>query len=89
MSEIVPAVSAADLANIGNLADDLSLLQRVVKADKSVIVATLVHVGVLCAAYFGLKLTAQQIAIMGSIVAGGLGLLMQMHFTTVAKVSKR
>jgi hypothetical protein len=82
MSEqIVPPVSTASLVNITNVSADLSLLQKFVAADKTVVIAAIVHVAVLLVAYFGLHLDAKQVAVIGSIVSGGIGLLLQMHFT--------
>jgi hypothetical protein len=89
--QIVPPVSTADLTEAlltlrgGNVQADLSLLQKFARADKAVIVAAIVHVCVLLVAYFKLKLSAEDIAVLGSMVSAGFGLLLQMHIGSVAK----
>lgn len=88
--QIVPPVNpAATIAISPAIAQDVAVVQGIVRSDRTVIVAAIVHVAVLLAAYFGLHLDAQQIAVIGSIVAGGLGLLLQMHFTVSKPVAKK
>lgn len=52
--------------------EGLTLLQRYVKADKSAVVAAGVHIAVLLVAALRLHLSAEDTAILGSIVAAGV-----------------
>lgn len=50
----------------------LSFVQRLVKSDKSAVVAGILHIAVLLVAAMKLKLSASDTAILGSIVAAGV-----------------
>jgi hypothetical protein len=52
-----------------------------VKADKSAIVAAVLHIAVLLVSALYLKLPAKDVAVLGSIVAGGTG-----YFVTAASI---
>lgn len=87
--QIVPPVSTADLTialaelhSLGNVKQDLNILQRFARADKTVVIAAIVHVILLLTACFKLHLDAKQVAVIGSIVSGGIGLLLQMHINS-------
>lgn len=58
---------------------ELGVLQRFVKADKSAVVAAVIHVAVLLVAALNLHLDARDTAILGSIVAAGLGYFVSMR----------
>lgn len=55
-----------------SVAADLTMLQRLVKADKSASVAAVLHVAVLQAAALGMHLSGKDVAILSSIVSLGL-----------------
>lgn len=60
------------IKNGSNVQADLTLLQKIVTADKSAIIAAIVHVAVLVVAAFKLHLSGSDVAILGSIVTAGL-----------------
>jgi hypothetical protein len=71
-----PPVTTAELKalvqNGANLKADVPVIQKIVKADKSAIVAAVVHVAILLVTALGLHLNGKDVAILGSIVAVGL-----------------
>lgn len=71
-AEVLSALETV-AANGSNIEADVSALQRFVKADKSAVVAAVIHVAVLLVAALNLHLDARDTAILGSIVAAGLG----------------
>lgn len=70
-----------------NVAEDLTLVQRFVKADKSSVVAAIVHVAVLLVAALGMHLSGTDVATLGSIASGGLSYFVGLNFRTRSKLS--
>ncbi len=62
----------------------LGTVQQLIKADKSAVVAGIIHVAVLLAASLGMHLDAKDTAILGSIVAVGLS-----YFVTLKLPQKK
>lgn len=65
-----------------NVKADIPVIQRIVKADKSAIVAALIHVLVLLVAAFKLHLTGKDVAVLGSIVTAGLSWFLTLNLTS-------
>jgi hypothetical protein len=77
-------VSTAELAAVTaapTIQAELSALQKIVKADKSAIVAAIVHVAVLLVGAFSLHLTAQDTAVLSSIVTAGLAWFLTLNLS--------
>jgi hypothetical protein len=92
---ITPAVAPEVLASIesvaangSNVEADLTALQKLVRADKSAIVAGIVHVLILIVAAFKLKLSGRDVAVLGSIVSAGLSYFVGLNIRTRAKLTK-
>ena len=84
----VPAIPVPDPVLV-DVEKGLTLLQRFVKADKTAVAAGLFHIAVLLTAYLGLKLSAQDVAIIGSLVSAGVTYFLGMHFKLAAQVPKK
>lgn len=85
-SETTPPVSTAELAAASfvtpALEAELSAVQKFVKADKSAIVAAIVHVAVLLVGAFSLHLTAKDIAVISGIVTAGLSWFLTLNLAS-------
>lgn len=86
---ITPAVDPNVLAAVAQVTDnganvkaDISVLQKLVAADKSAIIAAIVHVSVLLVAAFKLHLSADDIAWLGTIVTTGLTYFVQANLSS-------
>lgn len=80
---ITPPVAPDVLAALEHDAPaELSALQKLVKSDKSAVVAALLHIAVLLVAVFGLHLTAKDTAVLGSIVAAGVSYFLSLNLHT-------
>lgn len=64
---ITPPVLPTQVDLPAVVANDLTLLQKLAASDKSGAIASLIHGGVLITASFGLHLTADQVAVLGTI----------------------
>ena len=76
MTDIVPPVPDEVLNSIKaavNPEAGLSLIQRVVRADKSAIVATIVEAAVAITGAWKLHLSAEDVAVLTSITTAGVG----------------
>lgn len=87
---ITPAVPADVLAAVTSdptsVQNDVSALQKLVKADKSAIVSGVVHVAILVVAAFKLHLSGKDVAVLGSIVSAGLSYFVGLNIRTRAKI---
>lgn len=91
MSEtpITPPVPAGLLEDAAKAVEtdvkaEVPALQKIVKADKSAIVAGIVHVLVLLIAAFGLHMPARDVAVMGSLVTAGLSWFLTLNLQAVS-----
>lgn len=74
----VPDATSVDLP--AQVANDLTLVQRFVQADKAVVIAALIHITVLLLASLNMHLTAEQTAEVGTVVTVGLTYFLGVHF---------
>lgn len=74
----------AKVADSPAVSAEITALQKVLRSDKSAIVAGLVHVAVPLVAALGLRLNGQDVAILTSIVSSGVTYFLSLNFRVKA-----
>lgn len=84
---ITPPVAASPVAPElpPRVAEDLTVVQSLIRADKAGFVATILHGAIMLEMYLGLHLTAAQIAVMGTMISVLVTYFLGLHFSTKAK----